>query len=94
MSKAKGKHSTKRAQFAFQAPEAKEVYLVGEFNNWDNSVNPMKNDMNGLWKTALFLKPGKYEYRFIVDGNGENDPSCSCCVPNEFGSRNCVRIVE
>lgn len=23
----------------------------------------------------------------------ENDPACSCCVPNEFGSQNCVRII-
>jgi 1,4-alpha-glucan branching enzyme len=94
MSQAKRKHSTRRVQFEFQAPEAKEVYLAGEFNNWDENANLMKNDKNGKWKTTLSLKPGRYEYRFIVDGNWKNDPSCSDCVLNEFGSRNCVRIVE
>ena len=42
---------------------------------------------------ALSLEAGIYEYRFFVDGNRENDPSCSSCVPNEFGTKNCVRSV-
>lgn len=93
-SKAKVKPLTKKVQFESPAPEAQEVYLAGDFNNWDSSANPMKKDKKGIWKTALSLKPGRYEYRFLVDGNWENDPSCCNCVPNEFGSQNCVRIVE
>ena len=89
-----GKTKTKKVQFEFLAPGAQEVYLAGDFNNWDTSANPMKKDKNGLWKTSLSLKPGSYEYRFLVDGNWENDPSCSYCVPNEFGSENCVRNIE
>ncbi len=85
---------TKRIQFEFLAPVAQEVYLAGDFNNWEGISNPMKKDKKGLWKTTLSLKPGRYEYRFLADGNWENDPACSCCIPNEFGSQNCVRIVE
>jgi hypothetical protein len=54
----------------------------------------MKKDKDGTWKTTLSLKPGRYEYRLFVDGNWENPPCCSGCVPNEFGSLNCVKIVE
>lgn len=93
-SKPKVKTLTKKIQFEFPAPEALEVYLAGDFNNWDSSANPMKKDKKGIWKTTVSLKPGTYEYRFLKDGNWENDPSCSQCVPNEFGSQNCVRIVE
>jgi 1,4-alpha-glucan branching enzyme len=92
--KPKVKTLTKKVQFEFPAPEALEVYLAGDFNNWDSSANPMKKDKKGIWKTAVSLKPGTYEYRFLKDGNWENDPSCSQRVPNEFGSQNCVRIVE
>ncbi len=92
--KAKTKILTRKVQFEFPASEAQEVYLAGDFNNWDSSANAMKKDKKGLWKTTLSLKPGRYEYRFLVDGNWENDPSCAGCVPNEFGSQNCVRIVE
>ena len=93
-SKTKTKTLLKRVQFEFPAPEANEVYVAGDFNNWDAVAHPMKKDKKGLWKTTVSLKPGRYEYRFLKDGNWENDPACSCCVPNEFGSQNCVRIVE
>jgi len=94
MGKTKAKIVTRKVPFGLSAPEAQEVTLAGDFNNWDTKANPLKKDKNGMWKVSLSLKPGRYKYRFFVDSNWENDPSCSCCVPNEFGSQNCVRIVE
>lgn len=79
--------------FEFTAPEKKEVSLVGNFNQWNSQANPMKKDKKGIWKVAISLAPGRYEYRFVADGNWENDPSCSGCVANEFGGENCIRIV-
>jgi 1,4-alpha-glucan branching enzyme len=92
--KTEAKVLTKKVLFELLAPETQEVYLVGDFNNWDTCSNLMKKDKKGIWKTTLSLKPGRYEYRFLVDGNWMNDPACSFCVPNEFGSQNCVRVVE
>jgi 1,4-alpha-glucan branching enzyme len=89
-----GKVPTRKVQFEFPSPEAKEVYLVGEFNHWDTHANKMKKDKNGIWKTTLLLKPGRYEYRLFADGNWENATSCCGCVPNEFGTQNCVKIVD
>jgi len=91
--KTKTKALTRKVPFEFPAPEAREVYLAGDFNNWDTSANPMKKDKKGTWKATVALKPGRYEYRFLVDGNWENDLFCAGCVPNEFGTQNCVRIV-
>ena len=84
---------TKKVQFEFLAPAAQEVYLAGNFNNWDSNTDSMKKDKKGLWKATVSLKPGRYKYRFLADGKWENDPACCNCVPNEFGSQNCVRIV-
>ena len=92
--KTKAKIQAKNVQFEFLAPAAVAVYLAGDFNNWDASANLMKKDKKGIWRTILSLKPGRYEYRFLVDSNWENDPACSCCIPNEFGSQNCLRVVE
>lgn len=86
--------STAKIQFVFCAPVAQKVSLGGSFNNWDTLAHPMKNDKKGIWKVTVNLKPGRYEYRFLVDGKWENDPSCTECVLNDFGSMNCVRIVE
>ena len=92
-SKTKSGIITREVQFEFAAPDAKEVNLVGSFNNWDISETPMKKDKIGVWKRSLSLEAGIYEYRFFVDGNWEDDPSCSSCVPNEFRTKNCVRSV-
>lgn len=91
--KPKGRILIRKVQFEFLAPDAREVYLVGSFNDWNKSGTPMKKDENGIWGKTLSLEAGKYEYRFFVDGSWENDPSCPGCVPNEFGTQNCVRTV-
>ena len=89
-----GTSKTKKVPFEFVAPDAQKVVLAGDFNNWDRKTSPMKKDKKGVWKATVSLKPGRYEYRFLVDGNWVNDPACCDCVPNEFGSQNCVKIVE
>ena len=88
------KAAPRKVQFEFLAPEAQEVFIAGEFNDWNIRANPLKKDKNGVWKLDLPLMPGRYEYRFLADGNWENDRFCSGCVPNDFGSLNCVKIVE
>ena len=89
-----GKTKTKKVQFEFLAPDAQKVYLASDFNNWDTSASLMKKDKKGVWKATVTLMPGRYEYRFLVNGNWVNDPACCDCVPNEFGSQNCVKIVD
>jgi 1,4-alpha-glucan branching enzyme len=89
----KSKKSAEKVQFEFPAPEAREVFVAGEFNNWDIKAAPLKKDKNGIWKITLPLSPGRYEYRFLSDGKWVNDPASSGCVPNHFGSLNCVKIV-
>jgi 1,4-alpha-glucan branching enzyme len=93
-SKTKDKVLTRKVLFEFLSPEAREVHIAGEFNRWDTHANMMKRDKGGIWRTTLALKAGRYEYRLLVDGNWENVPSCSGCVPNVFGTQNCVKIVE
>lgn len=88
------KNPLRKVQFEFSAPEVDEVFLAGNFNNWDTHSNLMKKDKKGMWKATISLIPGRYKYRFLADGNWQNNPSCSCCTPNEFGSMNCVKVVE
>src|SRR4030067_1836759 len=82
----------RKIKFELSAPEAEEVSLAGNFNKWNTQANPMIKDKKGTWKATLSLETGRYENRFFADGNWENDPSCSCCVTNELGRRNCVKI--
>lgn len=84
------KQNHKKATFKFMAPEAQSVLLAGDFNAWNPDANPLKRTSNGLWKINLDLSPGRYEYRFLVDGQWHNDPDCKSYVPNPFGGDNCV----
>jgi len=52
---------------------AEEVYLSGSFNMWSTMEIPMKK-VDGGWKAAVRLDPGKYTYKYIVDGKWLNDP--------------------
>jgi 1,4-alpha-glucan branching enzyme len=83
----------KKVSFDLLAPEAGNVSVAGEFNNWDPTSHPMKKDKKGLWKVSLSLVPGTYQYRFFVDGQWQNDPTCTSSVGNPFGTSNSVKRV-
>lgn len=78
----------KRVTFAIEAPGAKEVDLVGDFNHWTPKKHPMAKDKNGTWKKALMLEPNVYEYKFLVDGEWRQDVLNSRTRLNCFGTVN------
>ena len=39
--------------FRVYAPEAEKVSVMGEFNNWDRTVDLMERDEQGIWE--LFI---------------------------------------
>jgi len=90
----KKKPKLMKTEFSLAAPQAKSVFIAGNFNQWNLSAHPLKKDKNGVWKISLPLAPGRYEYRFLVDGQWQNDPNCSSFIENPFGTLNCLRIVE
>jgi 1,4-alpha-glucan branching enzyme len=83
----------KPVDFFLNKPEAKTVSLAGTFNGWDLKRTPMRKEAAG-WKTTLWLPPGRYEYRFVVDGEWINDPREMDSAPNEFGGTNSVIVVR
>lgn len=81
-------------QVTFHLPkevEAKRANLVGEFNDWDETADPMRK-VKGVWKTTLELNQGKaYEFRYLVNGSEwHNDDAADRYVPNDVGSENSV----
>ncbi len=87
------KKTKKRVTFKLHAPEAREVNLAGDFNNWDTASLPLKRDdkkNDGTWQRAAYLLPGSHEYRFIVDGSWCDDPQCAEKSGNKFGTYNSV----
>ncbi len=62
-------------KFEYVNKEAKEVYIAGDFNNWDTKKDALTKKNGGKWEITLELEPGKYEYKFVVDGSWTNDPN-------------------
>ena len=76
--------------FALERAEAKEVYLCGDFNEWSPTNLPMIQRGACRWEKRVTLPLGRYEYKFIVDGQWTPDPYGPQEVVNAFGSTNSV----
>jgi 1,4-alpha-glucan branching enzyme len=74
-------------RFIIQQPGAQQVSLVGDFNGWSRDAMPLQASADAsVWTLSVQLKPGRYEYAFIVDGERWiADPSSSNTVRDEFG---------
>ncbi|RMH54563.1 MAG: hypothetical protein D6679_13420, partial [Candidatus Hydrogenedentota bacterium] len=73
----------------------KTVVVAGAFNDWSKTATPMKDDDgDGVWTAELELAPGKYPYKFVVDGNEWiPDPTAAVKEADGYGGVNSVLIV-
>ena len=83
-------------RFSIYAPRVDRVNVVGDFNNWSVAADPLYDrDGVGLWTILLPLTPGRYEYKFILDGEKWiPDPGNPNNVDDGFGGLNSVVVVE
>ncbi|MGH7177773.1 MAG: AAA family ATPase [Tepidisphaeraceae bacterium] len=77
--------------FAVRFEQARKVLLAGDFNNWQPMSTPMLHaGQPGEWRMSLPLPPGRYRYRFVVDGAWVTDPNNRFVEVNQFGELNNV----
>lgn len=90
MARVKTKPRIKRRKviFSLEANNATEVILMGDFNSWNPKKHPMKRDENGVWEKVVIIPPGKYEYKFLVDGRWKEDPQNDQRCFNCYGTYN------
>jgi hypothetical protein len=82
--------------FSLYAPDNERVYLVGDFNNWSTTADPMYDrERDGVWTILIPLEPGRFEYKFYIDGEKWiPDPGNPERIDDGFGGLNSVIIVE
>lgn len=83
---------TVKVTFVFPICECcpKRVSLSGDFNGWSPDATPMKRYDDGHWETTVELAPGRYEYKFVRDGEWMPDLLASENVLNRHGTLNSV----
>ncbi len=74
-------------------PDASTVIVTGSFNGWSKDSYKMKKQ-GGKWILPIYLKPGKYTYKFIVDGTWILDPVNKLYEQNEYDTDNSVLWIE
>ena len=81
--------------FAAKFDNARKVLIAGDFNGWLPISTPMHtNGTPGSWRTTLPLPPGRYRYRFVVDGKWMTDPNNQYVEAHQFGELNNVVEVD
>ncbi|TSA27746.1 MAG: hypothetical protein D4R67_05530 [Bacteroidetes bacterium] len=87
---------TVKPNFAFRLkhhPDALSVLVTGSFNGWNpQGFRMMKQESQ--WVFPIYFSPGKYTYKFIVDGEWILDPDNDLWEENEYGTGNSVLWVE
>ncbi len=86
-------HAIQGQTFSIHAPEANAVLVAGDFTHWQQDALPMAKSELGNWSVTVPLAAGTYYYRFIVDGEWQDDPACTLRVTNPYGSQDSVRSV-
>ena len=72
-------------------PGAQSVSVAGDFNGWNPSRASMTRSDGGVWTTTIRLKPGRYQYMFVIDGKQWlADPLATEDAGDGFGSNNAV----
>ncbi len=73
----------------------KTVSLVGDFNGWDPGARRMaRYPRDGTYRARVSLAPGRYEYKFVVDGEWVADAEAGEQTANPYGTQNSVVVVQ
>jgi len=90
---AAGAQAARRIVFSFPDNGA-DIRIAGDFNDWvpDRDVQTRRAD--GAISKILYVRPGVYQYRLVVDGHWQEDPGNPRQIANLYGEINSILRVE
>ncbi len=82
-------------RFSYHGAAQRSVSVVGDFNGWSKEDDPLKTTADGSWSAVRKLRPGLYQYKFLVDGaEYVTDPGNPALIDNyNRSSRNSVFVL-
>ena len=85
----------RKVVFTVKASVGSTVFLAGSFNGWSESAKQMTDkNGDGCFSCICYLMPGRYEYKFIINGIWIMDTENPNFVANDKDSMNSVLVVE
>ncbi|HET8624494.1 MAG TPA: AAA family ATPase [Gemmatimonadales bacterium] len=85
--------TAKGVVFTLDAPEAKTVQIAADFNNWNPDRTELER-VGAVWKTVLPLDPGRYRYRYVIDGTWVADPMNPLVEPSLYSGNDSLFVLE
>ncbi|MCK4549408.1 MAG: hypothetical protein KAU49_04535, partial [Candidatus Krumholzibacteria bacterium] len=85
-----------RVTFLFEVGEGQtsQVFVAGSFNGWDPAAELMSDDDgDGIYVLVKNMAPGRYEYKFVDNGNWLTDENAAEFTDDGFGGQNSVLTV-
>lgn len=73
--------------------ENPKAFLTGSFNGWHPNNLPMLPDPTGIPRLTLFLEPGKYYFKFILDGTTATDANYQIITDAQGNEMNMIHIM-
>lgn len=82
--------------FSYHNDAAQTVFLVGDFNDWNQAATQFSKCADGVWRAEInCLKRGKYRYKFFVGGAiWTEDASHGLKEEDGFGGFHSILIIE
>jgi len=77
-------------QFTYYQKGLTSISLVGEFNDWSSDSTSLTEVSPGVWTVSLRLRPGVYQYQFILNGTQRVTDPTMPQASSDFGSPNSV----
>lgn len=88
----------KVTRVTFSLPDsvwADVIYLVGDFNGWNNTSHPFTVGRDGAWSITVDLELDReYQFRYRRDGEWMNDNAADGYVENPYGSDNFIVVTR
>lgn len=77
-------------QLTYYQKGLQSISVVGDFNDWDADSTALTEVSPGVWTVSLRLRPGIYEYQFILNGKQRVTDPTMPQASSDFGSPNSV----
>ncbi len=82
---------TEIVRFVFVDRQAREVAIVGTFNQWRKDATPLQaTGVPGVWAVSVPLEPGRHEYAFVIDGEKWSPDPLAPGITDEFGTESSI----
>ncbi len=86
-----GELEDKEIVFTLEAPEEERVQIAGDFNGWmPENLRLTHSQGRPMWQKIKRLKPGAYQYKYLIDNQWVADPGNDNTVDDLFGGVNSI----